>query len=351
MKDTNYTVNISTHTFTKILIFFLAVAFLYMVREAIALIFVALILASALDPLVDWLKKYKIPRGMGIIIIYIILFAVISGVIVLIIPPIATEVKLIANDFPTYYEKVVSGLNYFTTNRTELDTASQIQGSLNSLTSNLSRAASGAFSTMLDVFGGIISFFLVLVITFYFTVEEEGMKRFVRSISPSHYHPYLMQLINRIQRRLGYWLRGQLILSLIIFVLTFIGLTILGIEYALLLALIAGVFEIIPYLGPFLGAVPAIFLAFAQSPIKALLVLILYVIVQQLENHIIVPKVMSKSVGINPLLVIIVLLVGGKLGGAVGMILAVPVATAISVFLEDFLAKRSDGVEGDTQDG
>jgi predicted PurR-regulated permease PerM len=180
------------------------------------------------------------------------------------------------------------------------------------------------------------------VITFYFTVEEEGMKRFIRSVSPSHYHPYLMQLINRIQRRLGYWLRGQLILSVVIFVLTFIGLTILGVDYALLLALIAGIFEIIPYLGPFLGAVPAVFLAFVQSPVKALLVVILYIIIQQLENNIIVPKVMSKSVGINPLLVIIILLVGGKIGGAVGMILAIPVATALSVFFEDFLGKRID---------
>ncbi|MFW0837870.1 MAG: AI-2E family transporter [Candidatus Komeilibacteria bacterium] len=340
MSTDNLTINISTQTFIKILIFIIAVGFIYLVREAVALIFIALILASALDPLVDWLRKFKIPRGLGIIIIYLVLFAIISGVIILIIPPITSELKLIANDFPAYYEKVISGFNYLTTNRSEMEVADQIQGSLDSITSNLSRAASGAFSTLMDIFGGIISFFLVLVITFYFTVEEEGMKRFVRSISPAHYQPYLMQLMARIQRRLGYWLRGQLILSLIIFILTFIGLTLLGVEYALLLALLAGVFEVIPYLGPFLGAVPAVFLAFAQSPVKAMLVAILYVIVQQLENNVIVPKVMSKSVGINPLVVIIVLLIGGKLGGVVGMVLAVPVATAISVFLEDFMDRR-----------
>jgi predicted PurR-regulated permease PerM len=342
MKDVKYTINISTHTFIKILIFFLLVAFVWMVREAIALIFVALILASALDPLVDWLKKFKIPRGMGIIMVYLVLLVVISSAIVLIIPPIATEVKLIANDFPSYYEKVVNGMNYFTTNRTNLDVVDQIQGSLNAANSGLTKVASGAFSTLLDVFGGIVSFFLVLVITFYFTVEEEGLKRFLKSMTPAQYQPYALQLMTRIQRRLGYWLRGQLILSVIIFVLTFIGLTVLGVEYALLLALIAGIFEIIPYLGPFMGAVPAVFLAFAQSPLKALFVLILFVVIQQLENNIIVPKVMSKSVGINPLLVIIVLLIGGKMGGVIGMILAVPVATAISVFLEDFLHKKID---------
>jgi len=345
MKDVRYTVNISTQTFVKILIFFLLVAFFWLVREAIALIFVALILASALDPFVDWLSKFKIPRGMGIILVYLLLFIIVASAVILIIPPIATEVKLIANDFPTYYEKVVNGLNYFTTNRTDLEVIDQIQGGLNSATAGLTKAASGAFNTLLDVFGGIVSFFLVLVITFYFTVEEEGLRRFLKSMTPTHYQPYVLQLMTRIQRRLGFWLRGQLILSIIIFVLTFIGLTVLGVEYALLLALIAGIFEVIPYLGPFLGAVPAVFLAFAQSPLKALLVLILFVVIQQIENNIIVPKVMSKSVGINPLLVIIVLLVGGKMGGVLGMILAVPVATAISVFLEDFVDKKVDATE------
>lgn len=342
MKDTKYTIDISTQTFVKVILFLLIVGFLYLVREAIALIFVALILSSALDPFVDWLRKFKIPRGVGIILVYILLFTIISSIIVLIVPPIASELKLIANDFPTYYEKVVSGLNYLTTNRSDLDVADQIQKSLNAITGSLSRVATGAFSALLDVFGGIISFFLVLVITFYFTVEEEGVKRFIKSMTPIHYQPYVLQLMARIQKRLGYWLRGQIILSLIIFILTFIGLTILGVEYALLLALIAGVFEIIPYLGPILSAIPAIFLSFAQSPAKALSVLILYIIIQQLENNIVTPKVMGKAVGINPLVVIIALLIGAKLAGVMGMVLAVPVATAISVFLEDFVNRRVD---------
>ncbi len=340
MTEKNFTVNISSQTFIKILLFFVAIAFLYMVREAIALIFIALILASALDPFVDWLGKFKIPRGVGIIVIYILILSIISSVIIMIIPPITAEVKLIANDFPIYYEKVVDGFNYFTTNRNDIQIADQLQNSLDTITGNLSRAASGVFDTLMGIFGGLFSFFLVLVITFYFTVEEEGLKRFIKSVTPTQYQPYLMQLVSRIQKKLGYWLRGQLILSVIIFVLTFIGLTVLGVEYALLLALMAGIFEIIPYMGPMIAAVPAIFLAFMQSPLKGLLVLILYVIIQQLENHIIVPKVMSRSVGINPLVVIIVLLVGGKLGGVMGMVLAVPVATAISVFMDDFVDKR-----------
>ena len=153
-------------------------------------------------------------------------------------------------------------------------------------------------------------------------------------------HPYLFRLITRIQHKLGLWLKGQLILSLIIFGLVFIGLSIIGVEYALLLAFVAGVFEIIPFLGPTLAAIPAAFFGFTQSPVLGLLVIALYVLIQQLENHVIVPKVMSKSVGLNPLIVIVAFLVGAKIGGFIGVLLAVPVATAISVFLSDFFEKR-----------
>ena len=340
MKNPKTVVDISTNTFIKVVIFLLVLAFLYMVREAIVLIFIALVMGSALDPFVDWMQKHKIPRGVGLIFLYIILFAILSSSVILIIPPITTELKLIANDFPHYYSKVVEGFNYLTTNRSQIDVADQMQGSIGALTSNLSQTASGIFSTVIDIFGGLFSFVLVLVITFYFTVEEDAIKRFVKSVSPVDNQPYLMNLINRIQTRLGYWLRGQLILCLVIFSLTFIGLTSLGVDYALVLAMIAGLTEVIPYLGPIIGATPAVFLALAQSPLKALIVVLMFVIIQQIEAHIIVPKVMSKSVGINPLIVIIVMLVGGKLGGIPGIILAVPVASGLSVFLEDVFSHR-----------
>lgn len=342
MKSPNTVVDISTATFIKVVLFVLLLAFLYMVREAIVLIFIALVLASALDPFVDWMQKHKIPRSVGLISLYIVLFAVLSSSIILIIPPITTELKLIANDFPHYYSKVVEGFNYLTTNRSQIDVAEQVQGSIDAITNNLGKTAGGIFSTIADIFGGLFSFVLVLVITFYFTVEEDAIKRFVKSISPVSNQPYLLNLINRIQTRLGYWLRGQLILCLVIFSMTFIGLTSLGVDYALVLAMIAGITEVIPYLGPIIGATPAVFLALSQSPLKALIVVLMFVLIQQIEAHIIVPKVMSKSVGINPLIVIIVMLVGGKLGGIPGIILAVPVASGISVFLEDIFSKRNE---------
>jgi predicted PurR-regulated permease PerM len=149
-----------------------------------------------------------------------------------------------------------------------------------------------------------------------------------------------MQLVNRMQGKIGLWIRGQLILSLIIFSLTFLGLSILGVNYALVLALIAGLTEFVPYLGPTIAAIPAIFLAFTQSPMLALFVLALYYIIQMVENHIIVPKLMQKVVGLNPVISIMVLLVGFKLAGILGAILAIPVVTIASVFLKDLFEKK-----------
>ncbi|MBU4332000.1 AI-2E family transporter, partial [Patescibacteria group bacterium] len=148
------------------------------------------------------------------------------------------------------------------------------------------------------------------------------------------------------QKKIGSWLRGQVILMIIIGILSYIGLLILGVRYALLLALFAGLMEIIPYIGPIFGAVPAVFIALTQSPIKGLLVIVLYLIIQQLENNLIVPKIMKRAVGLNPIVVILVILIGGKIAGIVGALIAVPVATAFSVMLKDFLDLRKQGESG-----
>jgi len=339
MNNKNTTISISTATIIKIILILIVLVFLYLIREVLALIFVALVLASAFDPWVDWFHQRRIPRGLGILVIYIILFSIISASVFLLITPISNEVKDIALNFPHYYQKVLEWYGKFQSLGGPAN-GLQLDNNLTSLGDNIGAALNKLINTVFSIFGGIVSFFLILVITFYFSVEEEGVKRFVRVITPLKHQPYVMQLIVRMQRKMGLWLRGQIILSLIIFVLVFTGLSILGIKYALLLAFLAGIFEIIPFLGPTISAVPAIFLALTQSPLKALFVVILYLIVQQLENHIITPKVMGKTVDLNPLIVIIVILIGVKVGGVIGALMAVPVATALSVFLKDVFESK-----------
>jgi predicted PurR-regulated permease PerM len=337
-------INITVLGVVKIILILILFYFLYLVREVLAILFISLVFASAVDPWVDWMKKKKIPRGVSILLIYLVMFAVIGLVVYLIIPPIAEQVYELSNNFPRILEKIISGFSALKEYTAKYGILDSIKESLGTITSNLQSAAGGVFSTVSGIFGSIFSFFLVLVITFYMVVEENAIKKIVWSIAPQKNQVYIMQLINRMQHKIGLWLRGQLILSLIIFTLTYIGLLILDVKYALVLALIAGLTEFVPYLGPMLAAIPAVFLAFTQGGLMlTVFVGVLYYIIQLVENNIIVPKLMQKVIGLNPIISIAVLLVGFKVAGIVGAILSIPVATAVSVFIKDLFDGREAG--------
>lgn len=335
----NRSVSISNDTILRTLFILLLVGFVYWVRDVLAIFFVSIILSSAFDPLIDWLQGKKIPRALGILGVYLIFLFVIGGAIYLLIDPIAVQFRDLSRAFPDYYDKVLSGLERLTSSSSVAP--DKVSSSLSDLTRSLTAASSSVFGFVTSLFGGIISFFMVLVITFYLTVEENAFKRFIANLMPVSDRPYATQIIGKMQHRMGYWLRGQLILSIIIFVLTYLGLSILGVKYALILALIAGLFEIIPFLGPLLAAVPGVFFAFSQGPGIAVLVAIMYFVVQQLENNLIVPKIMGKTTGLNPLIVILSILVGARVGGVIGALLAVPVATAVAVYFDSVMDRKS----------
>lgn len=333
-------INISTLTIVKTIVIFIILYFLYLIADIVALLFASLIFASSVDPWIDWLQKKKIPRSLSMLAIYLLLLAVVSLIIYLLIPPISQEITDINDNFPRYVDKVNNMFFNLQSYADKHDWLDSIRQSLGSVNNGLEAATKGLFSTLYGVFGGIFSFFLVLVITFYMVVEEDAMKKLVWSVTPTNHQTYVLGLMNRIQKKIGLWFRGQLVLCLIIFLLTYLGLSILGVNYALVLALIAGITEIIPYLGPILGAIPAVFIAFTQSPMLAVFVAILYAIVQAVENNILVPKIMQKAVGLNPIISIFVLMIGFKLGGVIGAILAIPLSTAIGVIIKDLFSYR-----------
>lgn len=332
-------IELSVTTFLKALAIIAVVYFFYRVIDVLALVFVAIIFATALEPAVNWMSRNKIPRALCVLVLYLVIFLVLSLIIVLMIPPLVNEVTELAKSFPYYYERLLSAFSYVSGSGQDA-VALALQQSLSSLGSNLAQATTSILATLVSVFGGLFQFVILLTIAFYLVVEEDGILRFVRSVTPSKYHPYTIQMMRRLKSKLGSWLRGQLLLMVIIGVLTYVGLSILGAKYAMVLALWAGVTEVIPYVGPILGAIPAVFLALSVSPMQALLVGLLYLVVQQLENNIIVPLVMKKTVGLNPIISIIAIAVGIKLGGVMGAILSIPVAVSIGVFLSDFFDKR-----------
>ena len=345
-------IDLSILSIVKFFLVILILFFLYIIKEILAILFVSLIFASAVDPWVDKMEKFKLPRWLGILLIYVAFFAIIFLAVYALIPPLVEQSSQLVKNFPGYFDKIgetYQGLKNFSLEHGILDNLNQ---GISALKDNMATAVGSVVSSVFAVFGGLISFFVILVMTFYMTVEESAMKRSLSFILPEKYQPFTLQLINKVQKKIGDWLKGQLILSLIIGLMSYVGLLILGVNYALILAFIAAIGEFIPYVGPFISAVPAIFLAFTQSPAKALLVLILYIIIQQLENNLLVPKVMQKAVGLNPIISIVALLIGAKVAGLLGMILAIPVATAITVILREFwstkekVEKVEEGLEG-----
>ncbi len=170
-------------------------------------------------------------------------------------------------------------------------------------------------------------------------VEKNGVERLVKQTIPLNLQTKVLRVIGKIEFKLSRWFLGQLALGFIIGLMSYIGLSILGVPYALVLAIIAGLFELIPYIGPWLSAIPAILIALTISPTLAGAVLILYFIIQELENYLIVPKVMEKSVDIHPVITIMAMMIGGQLAGLVGVILAVPVAAMVLVVAEEAYRK------------
>jgi predicted PurR-regulated permease PerM len=196
------------------------------------------------------------------------------------------------------------------------------------------------FSRVRGLFGGVFSFMVALILSFYLSVQKRGVQHVIGSIVPHEHKDYILNLWERSQKKLGRWLQGQLFLGVIVGVLVYIGLSFLDIRFALLLAILAGILEIFPYIGPVIAAVPAVILGFLQAPVLGLWVLILYLVIQQLENYLIVPLVIGKIVKLNPVAVILALLVGSKLGGIPGMILAVPLTAVVAEFFRDLIKKR-----------
>jgi predicted PurR-regulated permease PerM len=331
--------NISSAAIIKILFFLLLAYFLYRIRAVIGLVFAAWILALALNRWVDWLQKKRLPRGFGVIIIFLLFFLVIGGVVALIVPIALQQINDLITNFPAIYNTISLFLAENELLKS-VDLSQQLQASLGKISSLASDAITNIFKTIFTLFGGAVSFVAMLFMAIYFVMQEQQLKQFVRSLSPEKYQNYFVRVIERMQEKLNRWLLGQIILSFIIFILVYLGLTVLGVQYALLLALIAGLLEAIPILGPIISAIPAIFLALLDSPLKALLTLGIYILFQQLESNIIAPRIMSRSVELNPIVIIAAILAGAELGGIVGALLAVPVATVISIPIQDLIEKR-----------
>ncbi len=332
----NYHLDNSTKIILRVVVILLAMVFLWFIRDIVIVVLLSLVLASALEPMADYLTKFKIPRFVSVLGTYIVVIAIFGFAISLLAPLVIDQSKVLSENLPAYAVELQArypGLTLFF-GGTDLATIAQ-----KLVTSNT--GSNIIFDRTLGLFNGLVALVTVLVISFYLVAADRGMKKFIGDIVPAQYQSTTIRLIEKIQRKMGLWVVGQLILSVFIFVLTYIGLSILGVDYALVLAMIAGLLEIVPYIGPFVSAIPAIFFALIQSPPLVLGVIILYIIIQKTEGYVLVPKVMEKTVGTSPLVVLLSLLIGFKLAGILGILLAVPLAGAITVVIQEFFQEKT----------
>ena len=334
MENKKIQVEISMNTVFKVIVILAILAFLYFIRDVVAIVFFSVLLVLLLEPPVSWLYEKKVPRPLAVLVIYSLVISVFALAVIMVIPPIAAESQQIVNVLGNYSEII--------TRYTGIQVQNDLSATFNNFEQYLPQATRNIFSQLTSFISGFVALLIVFVIAFYGLVEDSAFKRVIRSFVPSSYQPYLYSIANRIQRKLGLWLRGQLLLGLVIFVLTYFGLLLLDVEYALVLALSAGILEFIPYVGPIIAGFLAVLLTVFISPFTALMVIVLFMVIQQIENHILVPKIMQRTTGLNPVISIIALLIGGKLGGVVGLLLAIPVTLTLSVFLQDILGKKFD---------
>lgn len=316
-------IDISHRTIVFITIFILGIWLIYLIRDLLIILFVAVILMSALSPLVKFLTRFRVPKSLSIAITYIIIIILVSGLLAIVIPPLLEETRRLFLILPPYLDQLFEIM--------AVD-KSVIQ-------SQLSTLSKSAFSITLSIFDNFLTIIFLLVLTFYLMLEREKLENRSASLFVGR-EERIRGLIVQIEEKLGSWFRGQLFLSLIIGILTYVGLLILGIPYALPLAVVAGVLEVIPVIGPIISAIPSVLIALTVSPVLSVGVTAMYFVIQQLENHLIVPQVMKRAVGLNPLVVILAIAIGSRLLGLAGALLAVPIAVVIQIIVIEIIEEK-----------
>ena len=310
------------------------------------LLFVSVLLASALEPMIGWLReRLPLNRVGTILIVYLAFFVVMLGLAFVVVPAAANQAQKIAASLPPFFDQV----REWAANLRPVALSTSITALVDSVAETIAPAPASAPPPNPDevvevgtaVAEAAVFFFTMLAIVFFWLIEHARLQRYTLAFLPAERRAGARNAWNEIETRLGLWVRGQLILMGAMGVATGTAYTLLGLPGALLLALIAALTEAIPIVGPLLGAIPAILVAATVSPELALVVAVIYIVLQLVEGNVLVPLVMRNTVGISPLLVLFSLLVGAQVAGLLGAFLAVPIAASIEIVLSRLQARET----------
>jgi predicted PurR-regulated permease PerM len=330
----------------------LCVFLISQLRGVIVQLMLALLLAAAASPVVDWLTasrdtarwNWRPGRGLAALLVFLAALLVLFLGAFIVLATVGPDLAALANNLPTYFTRAEDFIELQLANNP--DVATRVSGALPSLQTMLGGAigvlgqASRLLGVATSVLSGLLYLVFTLILALYLTIDGDRIRRFIIQFLPFDRHEQALTVTERIGVRLGAWARGEALLGVIIGVLTWIAALVIGLPYAGALALMAAIGELIPNLGPIIAAIPLVIVGFISSPTQGLLALGAAILIQQLENNLIVPRVMSRAVALHPVAVMVAILAGGELLGIPGALLAVPTIASLSVIVEEVQRER-----------
>jgi predicted PurR-regulated permease PerM len=335
--------DIPTSQLFKIVGVLLLIYLSYILQDVIILLFFSFILMAAAKPSVAVLqKRLRVPDALAVALVYISILLIFGGTIYFISKPLGAELNHFSSNGPDLANSLVAKFP-FLEGKIDGQSFSDLFGNI---FSNFGNALGNAVNLTFSAFGALFQGVTVFIISIYLLLEREKLLKFFILITRLD-HKKFIYVYETVENQLGAWVRGQVVLGFVVGFFTYIGLLILGLKFALPLAVLAGILEIVPIIGPIISAVPVVLVGFSASPVTGLLSLLVMILVQQLENHILVPVVMKRAVGLSPVVTLVSVLIGSKLFGIVGSIIAVPVAAITSALINIYLAKNHIQVDED----
>ncbi len=320
------------------LIVLLSVLFLYRVRGVLMPFFFAALITYLTVPAVNLLVRKQVPRVMAILLTYAIFILVVSAIIVFVVPPLVAELDKFIAALPEQARRLeeLTGDTVGRYHRAPLPAPirAAVDEGIVQVQIFLRRFVRRGLEMLLGFFSQTLFLLLSPVLAYYITRDLQAIRAGLLGLAPLAWQADLLELGQRLNKVLSGYIRGQLLVSLFVGALTAFGLFLLKVPYALIIGLLAGIFDVIPYFGPVIGAVPAILLGIGRSPWLVLYVIILIVIVHEIEGSVVVPMIMQEVVGLHPVVVIFAVLAGAELWGAFGMLVAVPLTAALKVILQ-----------------
>lgn len=321
-------VEISHKTVIFTALFLLFLWFLYYIKDIIFGLFVALLIMAILNPIVTKLSKFRIPRGVSVLVVYIAVLGLFGLAVGALIPPLVEQTSSLISRLPGYITSL--GITRFVSS----EVAGQILTQIGSLPGQAVKVGFSIFSNIL----GVIT---VLIFAFYLLLVRDKLDDQLVFLFGEDKRKKIGDVIDTLEKRLGGWARGELALMAIIGLASFLGLTILGIPYALPLGILAGLLEIVPYFGPIISAIPAILIGLSISPLMGLATVALALLIHQSENYLFTPKIMEKSVGVNPIITLLALSIGFRLAGMIGAVISVPIVLTIHVLMGAYIPSKA----------